>query len=153
MPPPRTDDFYTAVPVVTAPYCNTVCQMASATNNSRGVWIFARPMQFGTIFGSQFVNHGKYPFCHWGVLVTSLDFGSAQRILGEIEQEIDDMILGTMWELLRDVDGNNVIHAWELSVSDVKEQWNMFSAEYLGRTILTGGETQKEGMTVERYIC
>jgi len=152
MSPPRMDDFYTAVPVVTTHFYNTVCQMASATNNSRGVWIFARPMQFGTIFGSQFVNHGKYPFCHWGVLVTSLDFTSAQRILGEIDREIDEMVLGTMWDLLRDVDGNNIIHAWELSVSDVKEQWNMFSAEYLGRTTLMDEETHNEGMDLQNYV-
>lgn len=109
-------------------------------------------MRFGTIFGSQFVNHGKYPFCHWGVLVTSLDFGTAQRILGEIDREMEEMVLGTMWELSRDGDGN-MIHAWEISVLDVKEQWNMFSAEYLGRTELTDDETQKAGMFQLKGTC
>src|SRR5579859_3655697 len=144
MSPPRMDDFHTAVPVVTTHFYNTVCQMASATTNSRGVWIFARPLQFGTVFGSQFVNHGKYPFCHWGVLVTSLDFGSAHEKLKEIDNERDSLVLGTMREVVRDEDGNNRIEAREFSVLDAKEQWSMFSAEFWGSTHLSNEQMQIE---------
>jgi hypothetical protein len=126
--------------------------MASSGETSRGVWIFARPLQFGTIFGSQFVNHGKYPFCHWGVLVTSLDFSTAQQILKEIDSERDELGLGTMWEILRDEEGSNRIDATDFSVSDAKEQWSMFSAEYLGATGLTDKQMHNEGTLLDKDV-
>jgi hypothetical protein len=84
------------------------------------------------------------------VLVTSLDFGTAQKILKEIESERDDLIVGTMWELLRDEEGANKIDAGEFSVADAKERWTMFSAEFLGTTSLTDKQTQNEGILFDK---
>lgn len=126
--------------------------MSSDSIESRGVWIFARPLQFGTIFGSQFVNHGKYPFCHWGVLVTSLDFSTAQKNLQEIEDQPNSQFLGTMWELLRDDDGNNNVRDLKFFVRDVKEQWNMFSAEFVGNIEVTDQQMHIESKVFAKHI-
>ena len=123
----------------------------NSNENARFVWIFARPLQFATIFGSQFVSHGKYPFCHWGILVTSLDFIAAQKFLTEIETreaECEDTILGDMWELFRGEDNTNTIDVTRaFKLSNVKEEWSVFSAEPLGTTMMTDEEIQNEGKT------
>lgn len=118
----------------------------------RSVWIFARPIRFATILGFQFVSHGTYPFCHWGVLVTPLDFDTIEVLLTEPAQststEDEDHILGDMWRLSRREENDNpvdVIRPFKLS--NAREEWNLFSAECVGKTTKTDKEIEKEGTT------
>ena len=118
-----------------------------AVQAGRSVWIFARPLRFATIFGSQFVSHGQFPFCHWGVLITELDVESAKELLVEDELSTEDSLLGEMWELFRREDDTNEIDVTRpFNVSHVKEGWNLFAAEPLGTTTLSEEQIAKEGI-------
>jgi hypothetical protein len=115
----------------------------------RSVWIFARPLRFATILGSQFVSHGKYPFCHWGVLITELDFDTVKQLLTDIDQctpGVEDINVGDMWELFRGDDDKNGINVTRpFRASDVLETWSIFSAEKVGETVLNDDEVQAKG--------
>src|SRR5438046_1365573 len=116
----------------------------------RSVWIFARPIRFATILGFQFVSHGTYPFCHWGVLVTPLNFDTMKVLLTEPTQstsgEDEDYILGDMWRLsLREENENPVDVIRPFKLSNAREQWNLFSAECVGKTKKTDEEIEKDG--------
>ena len=126
------------------------CNVDGEGTVERSVWVFARPIQFATILGFQFVSHGTYPFCHWGVLVTPLNFGTIKALLTETTQststEDEDHILGDMWRLSRREENDNpvdVIRPFKLS--NAREEWNLFSAECVGMTTKTDQEIEKEG--------
>jgi hypothetical protein len=113
----------------------------------RSVWIFARPLQFATIFGSQFVSHGKFPFCHWGMLITELDVDTVKELLTEHDMTTEDSSLGEMWELFRrENDSNEIDVTRPFKLSDVGEDWNLFSAEPLGMTTLNNEQIEDEGI-------
>lgn len=118
----------------------------------RSVWIFARPLQFATVFGSHFVSHGKYPFCHWGVLITDLEFDAVKQILISTECTTaleDDVILGDMWELFhRENDTNEIDVVRPFKASHIREDWDLFSSEKLGETFATDEEIQAEGKSL-----
>jgi len=129
--------------------CAGVTDETSEKIPSKSVWIFARPLRFATILGSQCVPHGKYPFCHWGVLVTELDFGTVKRLLTEVDQCLapsDDVIVGDMWELFRRENDGNVINVTRsYKSSEILETWNAFSAEKVGETEMSGVQIQESG--------
>ena len=125
--------------------------METSTNKSkRSVWIFARPIRFATIFGTQFVSHGTYPFCHWGVLVSPLNFETIKSLLTDPTSSSDgeDTVLGDMWSLsLREDVGEPVDVTRPFQLSNVTEQWGLFSTECVGTTELTDEEIQEAGST------
>ena len=123
----------------------------------RSVWIFARPIQFSTILGFQLVSHGTYPFCHWGVLVTPLNFDTIKSLLTEptelAAESADSFVLGDMWRLSRHEEEEHkvdIIRSFKLS--DIKEQWNLFSTECVGETTKTDEEINQAGTYVIREI-
>jgi hypothetical protein len=112
----------------------------------RSVWLIARPIRFATIFGFQFVSHGTYPFCHWAVLVTSLDFEAIKSALTDTSAEKDDIQLGSLWRISRREDGTCPLdNIRPFCVSNAKDEWNVFSAEYIGKTLKSDDEIEYEG--------
>ena len=126
------------------------CNIDGENTIERSVWIFARPIRFATMLGFQFVSHGTYPFCHWGVLVTPLNFDTMKALLTEPTQstsmEDEDHILGDMWRLsLREEKDNPVDVIRPFKLSNAREEWNLFSTECVGKTKKTDQEIEKEG--------
>lgn len=115
----------------------------------RSVWLIARPIQFATIFGFQFVSHGKYPFCHWAVLVTSLDFETIKAALTDSATEKDDIQLGDLWRISPRDDGKCPLdNIRPFCVSNAKDEWSVFSAEYIGKTSKSDNEIGYEGISL-----
>ena len=112
----------------------------------RSVWLIARPIRFATIFGFQFVSHGTYPFCHWAVLVTSLDFEAIKSALTDSTADRDDVQLGELWRISRREDGKGPLdNIRPFCVSNAKDEWSLFSAEYIGKTLKNDDEIEYEG--------
>jgi len=116
----------------------------------RSVWLIARPIRFATIFGFQYVSHGSYPFCHWAVLVTSLDFEDIKSTLTDASAEREDIQLGDLWRISRREDGKcRLDNVRSFCVSNAKDEWSIFSAEYIGKTSKSDEEIEYEGTSLQ----
>jgi len=114
---------------------------------TRSVWLFARPLSWADfIVALQWVSDGKYPLCHWGVLVTHLDITANDEFMRRTPdisptQALD---LGIMYELRRnDINQNtvNIIRPF----STASAEWRLFSAKYIGTTEMVHEEIEVEG--------
>lgn len=47
----------------------------------RFVWVFARPLSWAFVFGLQCISHGKYPLCHWGLVVADHEFAAMNKMI------------------------------------------------------------------------
>jgi hypothetical protein len=121
-----------------------------STDSPRSVWIFARPLSLAGLFPPLgLVSHGKYHLCHWGVLVTERSIAELKTsFLGIEKSEKEEvvLVLGVMWELNR-IEGNRttVNCTRPFTISSVKEQWSLFSAEFLGETQMNDNEIWATG--------
>jgi hypothetical protein len=114
---------------------------------TRSVWLFARPLSWADfIIALQWVSDGKYPLCHWGVLVTHLDITANDEFMRRTPHisPTEALDLGIMYELRRnDINQNtvNIIHPF----SAASAEWRLFSAKYIGRTEMVHEEIEVEG--------
>jgi hypothetical protein len=113
----------------------------------RSVWIFARPIQFATIFGTQYVSDGEHPFCHWAVLLSQLSFEEMRRVLTEYSSQEEVLVLGTLVQLSFGCE-TTVNVSRSLKLDDVRDQWSLFSAEYVGKTYLNDEEIESIGISL-----
>jgi hypothetical protein len=92
------------------------------------------------------VSHGTYPFCHWAVLVTSLGFEDIKSALTDVSAEREDIQLGDLWRISRQEDGSCPLdNIRPFNVSNAKDEWSVFSAEYIGKTSKSDDEIECEG--------
>src|SRR5271170_4261780 len=102
------------------------------------VWLFARPLSWADfIIALQWVD-GKYPLCHWGVLVTHLDITVNDEFIRRTpHMSSTDVVrdLGVLYELRRnDINQNTVNVIRPFSTASLKAEWRLFSAKYIGVT-------------------
>jgi len=116
---------------------------------SLSVWLFARPLSWAQFISVlQWVSDGKYPLCHWGVLVTPLDILSINSILLQTRANSDDdtVELGNMYELVRDGHNMNSVNVERpFSLKSLNTNWQLFSAKYIETTHMTHEEIELEG--------
>jgi hypothetical protein len=121
----------------------------------RSVWLFARPLSWADfIIALQWVSDGKYPLCHWGVLVTHLDITANDEFMRRTPHTsgIDVLDLGTMYELQRnDINQNTVTVTSPFSTTSLQAEWRLFSAKYIGTTEITLDQIELEG-TLSSYV-
>lgn len=121
------------------------------------VWLFARPLSLANLFSPfELTSQGRYHLCHWGVLVSHRSVTEAKELLirsgSEKNPDVVDSVLGIMWELNRmENDTNTVNTIRPFTVATVKDQWTIFSAEYLGETVMDYAQIQTEGTPVESH--
>jgi hypothetical protein len=114
---------------------------------TRSVWLFARPLSWADfIIALQWVSDGKYPLCHWGVLVTHLDITANDEFMRRTPDisSTEALDLGIMYELRRnDINQNtvNIIRPFSTAASE----WRVFSAKYIGTTEMVHEEIEVEG--------
>ena len=110
---------------------------------TRSVWLFARPLSWADfIIALQWVSDGKYPLCHWGVLVTHLDI--TDEFMRRTPSPTEALDLGIMYELRRnDINQNtvNIIRPF----STASAEWRLFSAKYIGTTEMAHEQIEVEG--------
>lgn len=119
------------------------------------VWLFARPLSWADfIIALQWVSDGKYPLCHWGVLITHLDITANDEFMRRTQHISSTEVLdfGIMYELRRnDINQNtlNVIHPF--STASLQTEWRLFSAKYIGTTEIMHEQIELEG-TLTKYV-
>jgi hypothetical protein len=115
-------------------------------HDERFVWIFARPLTIGGALLSSVVastSAGRYPLCHWGVLVT----GVSRNLIRDLPvgtRDTTDLELGKMWEL-QPRSGENTVVIRPFNASILSEEWRHHSAQYVGATTLTDEQINIEG--------
>lgn len=110
------------------------------------VWLLARPLtRTSFIPPLTSLSDGKYPLCHWGVLITNLSvtdieyhfenrYGSAERHLG------------TLYELRRiDENQHSVNMIQPFLTSDLRAEWRRVSKKWLGLTTKSNQEISAAG--------
>src|SRR5271170_2430807 len=116
---------------------------------TRAVWLFARPLSWADfIIALQWVSDGKWPCCHWGVLVTHLDITASDEFMRRTPRTscTDELDLGTMYELHRnDINQNTVSVTRPFSTTSLQTEWRLFSAKYIGTTEIMHEEVELEG--------
>ena len=95
-----------------------------------------------------YFSRGKFPLCHWGVLVTdstSVDVESLEIETRELGQTDDR--LGVLWELQRTPSDKNTVNVVQpFMLSTLKEQWMDYSAKHIGTTVMSHDEIQRKGV-------
>src|SRR5271155_1658919 len=120
------------------------------------VWLFARPLSWADfIIALQWVSDGKYPLCHWGVLVTHLDITANDEFMrrGPHISTSEVFDLGIMYELRRnDINQNTVNVIRPFSTKSLEAEWRLFSAKYIGTTETHHDQIELEG-TLSDYLA
>jgi hypothetical protein len=120
------------------------------SRNAQYVWILARPLSASSVFPPfEWTSHGKYPLCHWGVLVSSLSVVDVKALLFAMRQTrhtTEDSEIGIMWELEHRVGQLNTVNVTRpFTVSCARKFWNTFNAECVGETTYSRAAIQNEG--------
>jgi len=115
------------------------------------VWVLARPLSLALGF-TKLLSEGKTPFCHLGLLVTTLEFDKVKQVLvnaresARSEEDLD-FKLGDLWELHRneaDKDEASLISGFKSSL--LYTEWEFCCGTWAGKTFLTKERIKFEGM-------
>jgi hypothetical protein len=108
------------------------------------VWLFTRPLKSITLlFGTS--SHSKDQLSHWGVLISELSRVDGHAILSRSRGN-NDTDLGTMYELFPDDTNRNILSITQpFRTSVLRNQWPMFSAQYVGQTAMTHEMIKENG--------
>ena len=111
------------------------------------VWLLARPLSWADwIILIQWVSDGKYPLCHWGVLVTPIDVTEENAFIQKLADSADTDIFGTVYELFRDASNQNSVNIKRpFTDAILRAEWPTFSAKYLGTTEMSYEQIENEG--------
>src|SRR5438105_1676198 len=120
------------------------------SRNAQSVWILARPLSACSVFPPfEWTSRGKYPLCHWGVLVSPLSVVDVKALLYAMRQTrhtTEDSEIGIMWELEHHVGQLNTVNVTRpFTVSCARKFWNTFNAECVGGTTYNRTAIQAEG--------
>lgn len=102
------------------------------------VWLFTRPLSHVINIASfASLSDGKPFLRHWGVLISEMSYidfiATSSRTKGSRESEF--AILGTMYELFRgENDYNDVAITRPFGVDNIRDDWQMYSFDYVGQT-------------------
>jgi hypothetical protein len=63
----------------------------------------------------------------------------------KVGKAMNELVLGSMWELFLASDDTTTVMARSLTVSSVPKEWRTFSSEFMGTTNLTDKQIRCEG--------
>jgi hypothetical protein len=115
------------------------------------VWFFARALSATDVLPAlQSLSDGKFPFCHWGVLITTMDISEVMQAIETLRSNdingLDNMDFGTMYELFRGEGNINSVNiSRPVSVKYLRSSWATFSARFAGRTTLSQENIERAG--------
>lgn len=114
--------------------------------SERDVMVLARPLSLASL-GTDVLSQGVFPFCHWGVLVSSLERNDLNGVLSREDGIIYNVTsdLGVLWELWRDGRTNNVHLTRPFRISHLDAFWRGHVAIFVGRTERTDDDIQQIG--------
>lgn len=116
---------------------------------TNSVWLFTRPLRYAVRLPPiASISDGKPHLRHWGVLVSKMSHVDMKATLSRIKEYCgsDFSELGTMYELFRDDgDRNNVSICRNFGMKTIRDEWPMYSAEFVGLTTMKHDLIKKEG--------
>jgi hypothetical protein len=131
------DPTIVASPPQAQPRCST----------QRSAFILTRPLS-GALWLPWLADTsaGKTSLNHWGLLITELDVGTIQAVLTATEHRYPKALhLGTLFELSRQVDQNNVHVNTNFDTFLLHRDWPLCTHVFTGVTTYTDEEIQMTG--------
>lgn len=129
----------------------------SKAQRKRSVYVLARPIKAAGKLS--FLSEGKFPFCHWALLVSSHSESELQRrclMLNTPDSDNRTLInasWGTLFELFRTHDGQNLSHMiTEFGATNLMSDWSYACIAYVGKTKYTDYRLCKEGNLLDLLL-
>lgn len=113
------------------------------------VSLFTRPTSYANFFPSvASFSDGKDYIRHWGILVSQMTMTDLEVIFSRTREfgTNDNTLLGIMYELNRQENNKNTVSInTKFGMNSLRENWPMFSMEYVGKTEMTHEEIKQKG--------
>lgn len=113
------------------------------------VWLFTRPLSYAMFLPSlASTSDGKDHLRHWGILVNEMTLMDLQVILSRQNNygANDNTELGVMYELHREESNTNTVSInHKFGIDTVRNEWRMFSMQYVGNTAMTHAIIKQQG--------
>jgi hypothetical protein len=127
----------------------------SSTKNrrKRSVYIIARPTTIAGHLSS--LSQGKFPLCHWGLLVSTHSESDLQTRCTMLNLVDDTTALegwGTLFELIRTEAGNKP-QIKEFGPGDLLREWGHACIAYVGKTKSSDHSLSMEGISLGKESC
>ena len=122
----------------------------------RNVYVIARPLQ--SAGPASFLSEGKFPFCHWGLLVTKFKEVEMSRRIRNVENTVRDPSRakpwGTLFELCRDAHDKNTYNVeYDFEGEEWYLEWKHISVAFIGNTDVSDEKLAEEGEShIDRII-
>lgn len=118
---------------------------AGISRQSRFVWILSKPLSWGVRFAPLAdLSEGKPSLRHWGVLVTELSNVNIYPLLVRRLPLVNNIRLGSLFELHRVGNCNTVNRNLEFSTNEI-HSWPRLSSRYVAVTSYTDDEIEIAG--------
>jgi hypothetical protein len=112
----------------------------------RAVYIIAKPVKSaGTL---SFLSDGKFPFCHWGLLVTRHSRTEIHALSLMMRLDLlDDEPWGTLFEINRNEANESVPNICPaFGAQELRGEWNRAFLIYVGSTSFSDDKLSREGI-------
>ena len=114
------------------------------------VWLFSHPLMYA-IFSPPIAisSKGIYHLSHWGVLVNEMSMVDLTVILSRTMQNNvnENTEFGIMYELHQGENNvNNISIKNFFGMKSIRNEWHMFSMQYVGKTTMTHDVIKQEGI-------
>jgi hypothetical protein len=115
--------------------------------SDRTVWVLARPIKAAQWLA--FLSEGKFPLCHWAILVSDLNFVDFTVLWASKKRVCRRDSWRTLFELYRDENNINKSHmVEELGVNrEFLDEWCTVFVAFMGTTHDTDLEIYHQGAT------
>lgn len=123
----------------------------------RHVYVLARPLKVAGVFS--FLSHGKFPLCHWGVLLSELEYLEKRanvflEFFGEVRTspgfltEHTHKVWGSLFDLYRDpITHKNKPHVvYNFGHSELHREWRVLALRKVGTTMFQDGQIYEKGL-------
>ena len=114
------------------------------------VWLFTRPLSYA-MFSPPIAtsSEGIHHLSHWGVLVNEISMIDLTVILSRSMRHNanEDIEFGVMYELFQENHVNNISINKHFGMNSIRNEWHMFSMQYVGKTTMTHETIKREGIS------
>jgi len=115
----------------------------------RSVFVLARPLTIADKLRMSFVSDGKFPLCHWAMLVSRSKEGGMMDKLETVRRGGHGGQLGTLFELVRNKSDNTAHMNQYFGPAQLNSDWRYLSIAYIGVTGLSDEIIEDHGINIE----
>lgn len=124
---------------------DTLADNFQSKEGERTVWVLARPINAAR--GFSFLSDGKFPLCHWAVLLSNLN-EVRFKVLWDSKTNIGlNGSWGTLFELFRDDNDKNIPHEiYDFGSHDeFLNDWKSVAIIFIGTSLRSDSEVSAQG--------